>query len=121
MATLALTPVPFGFIPGAAGVDVTPADLTAYPSADTGVTFPNSGGNVLLAVNNGYSASITVTGVAARGVQGQIPALPPYSLPAGKYQMFGPFPVSDFGNTVTVSIAAAGSGVTVGAFEMTGS
>lgn len=121
MATLALTPTPFGWVPGAAGVDLTPTDLTAYPSADTGVTFPNYNGNVILIVNNGYTAAITVQPVAVRTVEQQSVSIPAYSLANGKVQAFGPFPPNDFNvaGIMTVTITAGGTGVTVGAFQFT--
>ena len=111
----ALAPVAFGFIPGAAGVDLTPADLT--PASSTTLTFPNSG-STLVVINNGSASPLTVVPSLARGVQGVTPTLTSYSLPAGKTQAFGPFKVADFGSTVTVTIGATAT-INVGAFEMT--
>lgn len=121
MTTLALVPTPFGWVPGAAGVDLTPADLTAFPSADTGVTFPNYNGNVILVVSNNYTAAVTVQPVAIRTVEQQTVSVPAYSLAVGKTQGFGPFPPNDFNvaNIMTVNITAGGAGVTVGAFQFT--
>lgn len=117
MTNVALAPVPFGYIPGAAGVDLTPTDWTAAGAGVTSVTFPN-GGNVVLAINNGSASPLAITPVLARGVQGQTPTVPAYSLAAGKVQGYGPFPVKDFGSTVTVNFTGAAS-ITVQAFEMT--
>lgn len=121
MTTLALVPTPFGWVPGQAGVDLTPADLTAYPNADTGVTFPNYNGNVILVVNNGTASAITVQPVAIRTVEQQSVSVPSYSLAAGKMQGFGPFPTNDFNvaGIMTVNITAGATGVTVGAFQFT--
>jgi hypothetical protein len=110
-----LTPVPFGYIPGSAGVDVTPADLAAATS--TSLTFAHSG-NVILVVYNGSGSSITVTPTAIRGVQNVIPTIPPSSLPTLKSQAYGPFPVKDFGSPMTVVLSAITT-VSVAAFEMT--
>lgn len=124
MATLALVPTAFGWVPGQAGVDMTPTggtNMVAYPNTDTGVTFPNYSGNVILVVNNGYTAPITVQPVAVRTVEQQAVTIPAYSLAAGKIQAFGPFPPNDFNvaGIMTVNITAGGSGVTVGAFQFT--
>jgi hypothetical protein len=121
MTTLALVPTPFGWVPGGAGVVLTPSALTAYPSADSGVTFPNYNGNVILVVNNGYSAAITIAPVPIRTVEQQEITMPSYSLAAAAMQAFGPFPPNDFNvaGIMTVNITTAGSGVTVGAFQFT--
>ena len=122
MTTLALTPTAFGWVPGQAGVDLTPADLTAYPNADTGVTFPNYNGNVILVVsNNQASGTISVQPVAVRTVEQQAVTVPPYTLANLKTQAFGPFPPNDFNvaGIMTVNITATATGVTVGAFQFT--
>ena len=122
MATLALIPTPFGWIPGQAGVALTPSGLTAYPQADTGVTFPNYNGNVILVVYNGQaSGTITVQPVAIRTVEQQAVTVPAYTLANLAMQAFGPFPPNDFNvaGVMTVNITATAAGVTVGAFQMT--
>jgi hypothetical protein len=121
MATQALVPTAFGWVPGAAGVDITPSTLTAFTNTNTGVTFPNYNGNVILLVNNGYASAITVQPVAVRTVEQQSVTIPAYSLAAGKMQGFGPFPPNDFNvaGIMTVNITAGGAGVTVGAFQFT--
>lgn len=116
MANTALTSVPFGFIPGAAGVDLTPADWTSVATA-TGVTVANNG-KIVIAINNGSASPLVLTTKLARGVQGQVPTLPTFSLPAGKIQAFGPFNVADFGAVVEIDFTGVAS-VTAQAFEMT--
>ena len=121
MTNVALTPVPFGWIPGQQGVDITPATaLTALGAGVTTVTFPNYSGNVILVVNNGSGSPLNVQPVAIRTVEGQTVTIPAYSLPAGKVQAFGPFPPNDFNvaGIMTVNVAGAAS-VTGGAFQMT--
>lgn len=117
MTNVALIPVPFGFIAGGAGVDLKATDWTAAGVGVTTVTFPNDG-RTILAVNNGSGSALNVQPVLTRGVQGQIPTVPAYSLAAGAVQGFGPWPVKDFGSNMTVNVAGAAS-VTVTALEMT--
>lgn len=116
MANTVLAPVPFGFIPGAAGVDLTPTDWPSVAAA-TGVTVANDGRTVI-AINNGSASPLVLTPLLQHPVQGVEPALPTFSLPAGKVQGFGPFPVADFGKTVTITFTGVAS-VTAQAFEMT--
>lgn len=120
MTNVALTPTPFGWIPGATGVDITPTTLTALGAGVTTVTFPNFNGNVLLVVNNGSGSTVNVQPVAVRTVEGQTVTVPAYALPAGKVQAFGPFPPNDFNvaGIMTVNVAGAAL-VTGGAFQMT--
>jgi hypothetical protein len=121
MTVLALTPTAFAWVPGQAGLDLTPADLTAFPNADTGVTFPNYSGNVILVVYNGMaSGTITVQPVAVRTVEQQAVTVPAYTLANLKMQVFGPFPPNDFNvaGVMTVNITASAAGVGVGAFSM---
>lgn len=123
MATQALVPTAFGWVPGGAGVVLTPAALTAFTFANSGVTFPNYNGNVILVVaNNQASGSITVQPVAVRTVEQQavtVPASP--ALVVGAMQAYGPFPPNDFNvaGIMTVNITATATGVTVGAFQFT--
>lgn len=116
MANTVLAPVPFGFIPGAAGVDLTPADWTSVATA-TGVTAANDG-HTVVAINNGSASPLAVTPVLAHSVQGVTPTLAARSIPAGKVECFGPFPVADFGKNVTLTFTGVAS-VTAQAFEMT--
>lgn len=121
MTNVALSPTPFGWVPGAAGVDITPATaLTALGAGVTTVTFPNFNGNVILIINNGSGSTVNVQPVAVRTVEGQSVTVPAFALPAGKVQAFGPFPPNDFNvaGTMTVNVAGAAS-VTGGAFQMT--
>lgn len=115
MATTALTSTSFGYVAGGQGVNITPGDLTAFPNANTGVTFQNTGHEVLF-VNNGTASPITVQPVLQRSVQGQTPTIPAASLPASKFQVYGPWPTADFGTAMTVNITAGATGVTVGLF-----
>lgn len=117
MTNVALVPVAFGFIAAGAGVDLKAANWPAAGVGVTTVTFPNSGRTVL-AVNNGSGSSLNVQPVLTRGVQGQVPTIPAYSLAAAAVQGYGPWPVKDFGANMTVNVAGAAS-VTVQAFEMT--
>lgn len=119
MPNVALVPTAFGWVPGQAGVDITPSTLTALTTATT-VTFPNYSGNVILIINNGSASPINVQPVAIRTVEQQSVTVPAYSLPAGKVQAFGPFPPNDFNvaGIMTVNVAGAAS-VTGGAFQMT--
>lgn len=76
------------------GVDVTPAALTAM-GANTGVQFVNNG-QVLLVVNNGGGASITLTENVSPLVakEGAVPAaaqMPLAVVPAGKTYLVGTF------------------------------
>lgn len=117
MTNVALTPVPFGFVVAGAGVDLKSTNWTAAGAGVTTVTFPNDG-RTIIAVNNGSASPINVGPVLTRGVQGQVPTVPTYSLAAAAVQGFGPFPVKDFGSTVTFNVPGAAS-ITVAAFEMT--
>ncbi len=121
MPNVALAPTVFGWTPGQAGVGLTPAtDLTTIPSGTTTVTFPNYNGNVILVINNGYTAPITVQPVAVRTVEQQSVSVPSYSLANGKMQAFGPFPPNDFNvaGQMTVNLGSvAGAGVTAAAFQ----
>jgi hypothetical protein len=121
MTNVALTPIPFGWVPGAAGVDITPATaLTAIGAGVTTVTFPNYNGNVILIINNGSASPIAVGPVAIRTVEQQSVSVPTYSLLAGKVQAFGPFPPNDFNvaGIMTFNIPGATS-ITAGAFQFT--
>lgn len=120
MTNVALTPTAFGWVPGQAGVDITPTTLTALGAGVTTVTFPNYSGNVILIINNGSASPINIQPVAIRTVEQQSVTVPNYSLPAGKVQAFGPFPPNDFNvaGIMTVNVAGAAS-VTGGAFQMT--
>ena len=120
MTNVALVPTAFGWVPGQAGVDITPATLTALGVGVTTVTFPNYSGNVILIVNNGSASPINVQPVAIRTVEQQSVTVPAFALPAGKVQAFGPFPPNDFNvaGIMTVNVAGAAS-VTGGAFQMT--
>lgn len=120
MTNVALVPTAFGWVPGQAGVDITPSTLTALGAGVTTVTFPNFSGNVILIVNNGSASPINVQPVAIRTVEQQSVTVPAFALPAGKVQAFGPFPPNDFNvaGIMTVNVAGAAS-VTGGAFQMT--
>lgn len=120
MTNVALVPTAFGWVPGQAGVDITPSTLTALGAGVTTVTFPNYSGNVILIVNNGSASPINVQPVAIRTVEQQSVTVPAFALPAGKVQAFGPFPPNDFNvaGIMTVNVAGAAS-VTGGAFQMT--
>jgi hypothetical protein len=120
MTNVALTPTAFGWVPGQAGVDITPTTLTALGAGVTTVTFPNYSGNVILIINNGSAGTVNVQPVAVRTVEQQTVTVPVYALPAGKVQAFGPFPPNDFNvaGIMTVNVAGAAS-VTGGAFQMT--
>lgn len=121
MTNVALTPIAFGWVPGATGVDITPTTaLTTLGAGVTTVTFPNFNGNVLLIINNGTAGTINIQPVAVRTVEGQTVTIPAYALPAGKVQAFGPFPPNDFNvaGIMTVNVAGAAL-VTGGAFQMT--
>lgn len=117
MTNVALTPIPFGFVAAGAGVDLKATDWTVAGAGVTTVTFPNDG-RTILAVNNGSGSALNVQPVLTRGVAGQVPTVPPYSLAAGAVQGFGPWSVKDYGANMTVNVAGAAS-VTVQAFEMT--
>lgn len=120
MTNVALTPTPFGWVPGAAGVVMTPAGLTALGAGVTTVTFPNYSGNVILVINNGSAGAINVQPVAIRTVEQQQVTVPAYSLGAGVVQAFGPFPPNDFNvaGIMTVNVGGAAN-VTGAAFQMT--
>lgn len=120
MTNVALTPTAFGWVPGQAGVTMTPAGLTALGAGVTTVTFPNYSGNVILVINNGSASPINVQPVAVRTVEQQTPTIPAYSLGAGVVMAFGPFPPNDFNvaGIMTVNVAGAAS-VTGAAFQMT--
>jgi hypothetical protein len=73
------------------GVDVTPGTpaLTAL-GANTGVSFTNSGG-MLLVVNNGGTVPCVVTENIGQTIEGATPVAPAISIPAGKTWLVGPF------------------------------
>lgn len=118
-SVIGLTPSPFGFIPGAAGVDITANQQTAFPSAATGVSIPNHFSRAMLLVCNNSGAPVAITPQLSRRVQSQLPVISPYSIPSGKCQLFGPFDRHDFGNPLLVNLAASASGVTVAALQST--
>jgi len=90
------------------------AELTVQTVSRTGVTptyqalgasdtFANDGYTVLL-IKNGHSADCTVTAAITRTVDGVAPAGKSITVPATTGEkLFGPFPSTDYGSTVTIT------------------
>lgn len=90
------------------------AELTVQTVSRTGVTptyqtlaasdtFANDGATVLL-IKNGHSSDCTVTATITRTIDGVTPAGKAIVVAATTGEkLFGPFPVTDYGSTVTIA------------------
>jgi hypothetical protein len=110
MALLQANAQSTGLPTSGAGLDISTAALTPL-GANTGVQFLNNGRQHLI-VNNGSGVGVNVTPKIQRPTEGVTPSFTPYSLPAGKTQVFGPYSQADFndGNgMVEVDIAPQAS------------
>ena len=91
MSLLALTPI--DLTPGGA----TPTDLTAALTAsplgsNTGVTFPNTGREIVIVQTNATGASIQTSDIGTT-VQGQtVPGIASPSQAASDISIYGPYP-----------------------------
>jgi hypothetical protein len=114
MAVVPLVPTAVGWVPAQAGLVLTPAGLTSLSTA-TQVTFPNSSGNVLLLIFNGSASAINVQPVQVREVEQVVGQPAAYSLGAGVFMAFGPFPINDYNVAGVCTVNVAGAALVTGA------
>lgn len=89
------------------------AELTVQTASRSGVTpsaqtmtasdtFVNDGYTVLR-ISNGHSSDCTVTATIIRTIDGVTPSGKSITVPDAESKYFGPFPIQDYGSTVTVT------------------
>lgn len=80
--------------------------LEAAVSGDptNGHVIPNDGRVALILANSGSTVPRTVTVHLTHAVDGQLPAPREYPIDAGDTQFVGPWPVSDYGPSLTVDV-----------------
>lgn len=97
----------------ATAVSLSGISTTTAASSSNGDTFANTGHEMLL-VKNDTGSSITVSAVLAnRCNQGTLHTGLALAVASSSQHLtaIGPFPVSQYGNSVTVTYSAAGAGV----------
>ncbi|MEU2484089.1 hypothetical protein ABZ593_05675 [Streptomyces sp. NPDC012617] len=84
---------------------------TVLPAATTGDAVNNhsvaNDGRVILIVKNTGASSRDITFLTTVSVDGLTAPSRIESVPAGETQLFGPFPVNDYGSTLKVDVAHA--------------
>lgn len=84
---------------------------TVLPAATTGDATNNhsvaNDGRVILMVKNTGASSRNVTFYTTVSVDGLTAPTRIESVPAGETQLFGPFPVNDYGSSLSVDVAHA--------------
>lgn len=73
--------------------------------ATNGNSIANDGRTVFIVTNtNGTSTSRTITFATVRSVDGLTAPIRSETIPAGETQVFGPFPPTDYGNTLAINV-----------------
>lgn len=84
---------------------------TVLPAATTGDATNNhsvaNDGRVILLVENTGASSRNITFYTTVSVDGLTAPTRVEAVPAGETQLFGPFPVNDYGSTLNVDVAHA--------------